>query len=144
MLSLTVACSSNASDRDLNPPEPPYDMNVYEEGLDYAQVEFVLVTASSGGTWRFEVRIRHNDQGWSHYADLWEVVAPETGDVLGTRVLAHPHDNEQPFTRSQSGISIPQNLTEVIVRAKCNVHGYGGKSILVDLTKESGDSFEVR
>ena len=43
------------------------------------------------------VTVQHADTGWDHYADAWEVLAPD-GTVLGTRTLLHPHTDEQPFT----------------------------------------------
>lgn len=115
----------------------------YETSLDYAQVRQVVVTTSAGA-YRFSVTVRHNDEGWDHYADEWQVYNPETGEVYGTRELLHPHDNEQPFTRSLSGVEIPDDRTVVAVRAKCNVHGYGGREVVVDLTTSEGDSYEVR
>ncbi len=111
--------------------------------LDYAQVVYVKATRSDDGTWRFDTTVRHNDQGWDDYADAWQVVDPASGEVLGERILLHPHDNEQPFTRSQSGITIPPEVTQVIVRAKDNVEGFGGQVVLVDLTVEQGEKFEV-
>ena len=101
--------------------------------LDFAQVEFVVATQSSDTTWRLDVTVRHKDQGWDHYADAWQVVDPETDEVLGERVLLHPHDTEQPFTRSQSAIRI--DSTRVVVRAKCDVHGFGGQEVVVDLSQ---------
>jgi len=50
---------------------------------------------------RFDVTLSHADTGWEDYADGWRVEL-EDGTVLGTRVLGHPHVNEQPFTRSAS------------------------------------------
>ena len=82
---------------------------------------------------KFDVTVKHDDQGWSHYANRWEVLAPD-GEVLATRILAHPHDQEQPFTRSLTGVVIPAELTGVILRAHDLVHGYGGQEIRVDLT----------
>jgi len=41
--------------------------------------------------------------------------------------------NEQPFTRSQCNIKIPAEISKVIVRAKCNKHGFGGKPFILDL-----------
>lgn len=116
----------------------------YEQSLDYTQVENVVARRTGPGVWRFEVTLRHDDTGWDHYADEWQVVDPETGEVLGRRVLAHPHVEEQPFTRSQSGIEIPEGVTVVRVRGKCNVHGFGGREVDVDLTRGSGERFEVR
>ena len=76
--------------------------------------------------------VRHPDTGWEHYADKWDVMAPD-GTVLGTRVLLHPHENEQPFTRSLSGVQIPEGLSEVVVRSHDLVHEYGGKELAVQL-----------
>ena len=113
------------------------------ENLDYAQVVSVRAVEQESGQWRFDVTLRHNDEGWDHYADTWQVVRPSDGQVLGERVLAHPHENEQPFTRSLSGVSIPKELRVVSIRAKCNVHGFGGREVSVDLRRGKGDRYEV-
>jgi hypothetical protein len=64
-----------------------------------ADVVAVEVKSSGKLTYNFNVTVSHADQGWDHYADRWEIIAPD-GEILATRVLAHPHTNEQPFTRS--------------------------------------------
>jgi len=107
----------------------------YSSSLDFAQVTQVEATQKSNGTWCFDTSIRHNDQGWDHYADKWEVL-DLSGNQLGYRTLGHPHDNEQPFTRSRCQINIPSTITQVVVRAKCNKHGFGGKALIVDLNKK--------
>ncbi|MGJ8571005.1 MAG: hypothetical protein ACSHXI_09950 [Hoeflea sp.] len=89
---------------------------------------------SADGTYRFDVTVRHADAGWDHYADLWQVTGPD-GTVYGERVLAHPHDNEQPFTRSQSGIAIPEGVSPISIRAHDKVHGWGGAELVVDLAE---------
>lgn len=86
------------------------------------------------GTWRFEVTVRHADTGWDHYADKWDVVAPD-GRVLGTRVLLHPHETEQPFTRSLGGVAVPADVTAVTLRAHDSVHAYGGAEVTVELPR---------
>ncbi len=68
--------------------------------------------------------VAHDDEGWDHYADAWEVVGPD-GSLLGRRVLLHPHVNEQPFTRT-ADINVPKSVTEVTVRARDKSHGTGG------------------
>lgn len=86
-------------------------------------VEIIAATArKSGNAWTFSVTLKHADTGWDHYANLWQVRAPG-GDLLGERVLLHPHVNEQPFTRSLSGVSVPDGMNEVIIRAGDTVHG---------------------
>jgi hypothetical protein len=98
------------------------------------EADVVGVKASSGknGTWSFSVTVRHDDEGWEHYADRWEVLEPD-GEVLGTRVLMHPHVGEQPFTRSLGGIELPNEISKVLVRAHDSVHGYGGEVMEVEL-----------
>jgi hypothetical protein len=99
------------------------------------EADVVGVEASqSGGSWRFDVAVRHADTGWEHYADSWRVVGPD-GTVYGTRVLVHPHVDEQPFTRSLSGVSIPEDVTTVTVEAHDSVHEYGGVTMEVTLPR---------
>jgi hypothetical protein len=71
----------------------------------------------------FDVTLKHADTGWKHYANKWEIYTV-TGKLLATRVLYHPHVNEQPFTRTLSGVKIPKGLDEVIVKGHDLVHGY--------------------
>jgi thiosulfate/3-mercaptopyruvate sulfurtransferase len=112
------------------------------DAVTLADVLFVRARLQADGTWSFDVTVQHEDTGWEHYADRWEVLTPE-GQVLTTRVLTHPHVNEQPFTRSQSGIVIPEGVTQVQVRAHDLVDGYGGREVAVDLTVAKGQDFEV-
>ncbi|MCB1908419.1 MAG: hypothetical protein KDH15_13710 [Rhodocyclaceae bacterium] len=81
---------------------------------------------------RFDVTVRHDDEGWNHYADRWDVLAPD-GQVLGSRVLLHPHVAEQPFTRSLGGVVIPPELESVRIRAHDKLHGHGGREFVVRL-----------
>ena len=91
--------------------------------------------ARTGSGWRFDVTVRHADEGWEHYADAWQVIDPAGGEVLGQRILAHPHENEQPFTRSLSGVSVPDGMRSVTIRANDSVHGEGGREITVKLSE---------
>lgn len=86
----------------------------------------------SDGTFRFSVTLHHDDAGWDHYADRWDVLALD-GTVLATRVLLHPHVGEQPFTRSLSGVEIPPTNREVIIRGGDSVHGFGGAEWILAL-----------
>jgi hypothetical protein len=83
------------------------------------------------GECRFFAKVRHADEGWKHYANRWGVLDPE-GNVLTTRVLTHPHVDEQPFTRDKRWTEIPAEVTRVRVRAHDSVHGYGGKEVEID------------
>jgi hypothetical protein len=102
-------------------------------GAVAGEADVVGVEVSRAGDgYRFDVTVRHADTGWDHYADAWDVVAPD-GSVLGTRTLLHPHENEQPFTRSLSGVVVPAGIAEVTVRAHDSVDGYGGVEMTVAL-----------
>ena len=81
-----------------------------------------VVTAAVRVGDRIDVTLRHGDTGWDHYADGWYILAPD-GTELGYRELLHPHVNEQPFTRSLSGVVIPEGIRAVDVRANDSVHG---------------------
>ncbi len=97
-----------------------------------ADVTAVDVTRTGERTFQFHVTVSHSDEGWKHYADRWEIVAPD-GSILGTRTLYHPHDDEQPFTRSLPGVRIPEGIRKVTIRAHDSVHEYGGKTTVVVL-----------
>ena len=88
-------------------------------------VEAVTVT-QTGETWRFDVTLSHPDTGWDHYADGWRVLDMNDNE-LGLRVLFHPHVEEQPFTRSLSGVVIPEGTTEVQIEARCNIDGWSAR-----------------
>ena len=118
-------------------------------GMGNADVTHVKAVQAADSTWTFHVTVSHPDTGWEDYADGWDVLTPE-GTVLKpdpespfTRLLLHPHVDEQPFTRSQSSIAIPEDVTQVRVRAHDLVDGFGGREVVVDLTVSSGESFEV-
>lgn len=91
------------------------------------------VATRSGKAWQFQVTLRHPDTGWEHYADAWEVLSPE-GERLGLRLLTHPHEDEQPFTRSLAGVEIPAGTEYVMIRARCLVDGWAGDQVRVTLT----------
>ena len=96
-------------------------------------VEAASFKQAADGSYRFDVTLRHADAGWDHYADRWDVLTP-AGEIIATRTLYHPHVDEQPFTRSLSGVKIPDAVTQVVVRGHDSVHGYGGEEQRVDLS----------
>lgn len=82
------------------------------------------------------VTLSHPDTGWDHYADGWEVLDKD-GNSLGLRVLAHPHVNEQPFTRSLSGVEIPAGTKTLFIRTRCNVDGWSQDLYAVKIGAEN-------
>lgn len=97
-----------------------------------ADVVAVKVTQLEGNQYRIDVTIKHKDTGWDHYANAWQVL-DEKGNVIGERVLYHPHVDEQPFTRSLT-LTIPTGVKKITVRAKDSVHEFGGveKTVTLD------------
>jgi hypothetical protein len=88
-------------------------------GTAAADAPVVDAVSVNGG--RFDVTLSHPDTGWDHYADGWRV-EDQDGNVLGTRVLGHPHVTEQPFTRS---LKIDGPLPAIVyVRSRCIVDGW--------------------
>ena len=146
LLIMSACRSVRPSPADLpSKPTPASDTT----GAGNADVEFVKAVRAVDGTWTFHVTVRHPDTGWDDYADGWDVMTLDglvlrpDPDVPFTRLLLHPHEDEQPFTRSQSGIVVAPWVTWVRVRAHDLVDGYGGREVVVDLTAPSGEGFEV-
>ena len=99
------------------------------------EADVVDVKAQCDDECTFYVTVAHQDEGWDHYANRWEVLTPD-GVVIATRTLAHPHVSEQPFTRSLSHIKIPAGVKKVVVRAHDSVHGDGGKTFEVEIGRD--------
>lgn len=112
---------------------------VFAGDVEIVKTEF----SKRGDSWHVSTTLKHDDTGWKHYADAWRVV-DENGKELGTRTLFHPHENEQPFTRSLSGIKIPASSRIVFVEAHDKKHGWSKQRVRVDLSKRSGERFEIR
>jgi len=100
--------------------------------LTAGEVTIVDVRVECPSTCTFAVTLEHADEGWNHYADQWDVVTLD-GQLLKSRVLYHPHENEQPFTRSLSGVPIPAQMKQVKIRARDSRHGYSPREVVVDL-----------
>jgi hypothetical protein len=88
-------------------------------GLAHArEADVIAATAkrNADGTYRIDATIKSRDTGWDYYAERFEVVTKD-GRILATRVLLHPHNDEQPFTRELDNVKIPAGVSEVKVRA---------------------------
>lgn len=102
--------------------------------LHAGMTEVIAVDAqkSKNEQYDFAVTLRHTDTGWEHYANKWEIVDSK-GTIYGTRILHHPHVQEQPFTRSLSGVSIPKDIKVIFIRSYDTVHGRGDQEYKVEL-----------
>ncbi len=96
-------------------------------------VEVVKAVADCvGNVCDFGVTLRHDDAGWDHFADRWEILSMD-GVVLATRTLKHPHVDEQPFTRYLFQVKLPADMHKVRVRAHDSRHGYSNSELVVSL-----------
>lgn len=99
--------------------------------------------SSGNNQWFVNVTLKHKDAGWEHYADNWRVVDSE-GNVLGDRVLYHPHVDEQPFTRGLSSVKIPEGITIVYIEAHDKVHGWTAGRMKLDLSKAVDGQLRIK
>ena len=92
---------------------------------DPAAINSVRVS-KEGGLYKFDVTISHGDTGWDHFSDAWRILDTD-GNQLAIRELIHPHVEEQPLTRSLSGVELPAGTTEVRVQVRETQSGWGKK-----------------
>lgn len=100
----------------------------------FPDVVDVTAQLDADGTWTFAATLSSPYDTPERYADGWRVVGAD-GTVYGERPLTHDHQFEQPFTRSQSGIEIPEDVTEVTVQGRDQVSGWGGATVQVTLER---------
>lgn len=91
-----------------------------------------VMTSRDGDLWTFDVTVSHGDTGWDHYADAWRIL-DENGRELGQRDLAHPHIEEQPFTRSLSGVAVPSEVSGVTIQVHDSVTGWAANARRITL-----------
>lgn len=107
-------------------------------------VEIVKVSIEPAAhRWTFHVTLLHKDTGWDHYADGWRIVDAK-GNELGMRKLWHPHEDEQPFTRTLADVLIPEGTNVVYVEAHDKVHGWAKAKVKIELNKAKGERYEIR
>jgi len=100
----------------------------------FPDVVGVKATPRGGGTYDFDVTVSSPYDRPSRYADAFRV-ATESGQVLGERKLLHDHQGEQPFTRDLYGVRVPPSVETVVVQARDQKYGYGGKSVRIRLPR---------
>jgi len=91
----------------------------------------------ANGTWSFAVTVSSPYDTPDRYADGWRVLGP-TGEVYGVHTLAHDHAGEQPFTRRQAGVEIPDDVDEITIQGRDQANGFGGGTFTVDLIASGG------
>ncbi len=110
--------------------------HVYANDVNILSADIVHVNEDR---WQVEVTLKHAYTGWDHYANNWRVVDSQ-GNVLGTRVLYHPHVDEQPFTRGLSNLVIPPTVNTVYIEAHDKLHGWSGHRLKIELKRPDSNS----
>jgi hypothetical protein len=134
----SAACASNRpvdqvaspSSAELSPAEG--DGAPAPDGIQRFPDVVGATATNDGDTWTFEVTISSPYDSPDRYADAWRVLAPD-GTELAVRELTHDHANEQPFTRSLSGVEIPVGIETVTIQGRDSVNGWGGATFDVAL-----------
>ncbi len=98
----------------------------------YPDVLAVNVQAHGDNRFDFDATISSPYDSEQRYADAFRVMSSD-GVVFGVRTLWHDHASEQPFTRDLYGITIKAGVKSVIVQARDQKYGYGGKTVTVEL-----------
>jgi len=101
-------------------------------GQQYPDVLSAKIHARSADVFDFDVTVSSPYDSPSRYADAFRVMRHD-GTVFGERILWHDHAGEQPFTRDLYGVKIPTGIRQVVIQARDQKYGYGGKKIVVDL-----------
>lgn len=122
--------ASTTSEVEAEPENEPVD----ESQELFPDVVDATATLEDDGTWTFNATLSSPYDSPARYADAWRVVGPD-GTEYGIRVLTHDHANEQPFTRSESGIAIPDDITTVTIEGRDQVSGWGGATFEVELAR---------
>ncbi|MDX1621657.1 MAG: hypothetical protein R3320_11745 [Nitriliruptorales bacterium] len=131
MLLLGCAGDDNSSDPQATVDPPTSTATAGNTTNRYPDVVDAEVT-KEGDTWTVSATISSPYDSDDRYADAFRVLTPD-GEVLGVRELLHPHPDEQPFTRSLTGLEIPEGVDRVTVEGRDLVNGWGGATVTVDL-----------
>ncbi|WP_157965651.1 hypothetical protein [Euzebya rosea] len=128
LLAAMVGCAEDTASTDGAGAASPTveDATVQQSFPDVIDAEL----ARSGEAWTLSATISSPYDSPERYADAFRALAPD-GSELGVRVLTHDHANEQPFTRSLTGLVIPDGVEEITVEGRDLANGWGGRTVTV-------------
>jgi hypothetical protein len=107
------------------------EVAVQESGGDrFPDVLEVRLEAAGDRTFDVSVTLSSPYDTPQRYADGWQTLDAD-GNVLGTHTLLHDHAAEQPFTRVQRGVVIPDGVAAVTVQGRDQANGFGGLTLTV-------------
>lgn len=83
--------------------------------------------SAGGDKYDFDVTVSSPYDTAQRYADAFRIMGRD-GVVYGERTLWHDHAGEQPFTRDLYGVAIAPGVKRVVIQARDQRYGYGGKT----------------
>ncbi|MCF8197449.1 MAG: hypothetical protein K9J42_01685 [Sulfuritalea sp.] len=98
----------------------------------YPDVLAAKVVARGSDKFDFDVTVSSAYDSPRRYADAFRAMGKD-GQVFGERILWHDHAGEQPFIRDLYGVRIPPGVRAVVIQARDQKYGYGGKALEVVL-----------
>ena len=98
----------------------------------FPDVLAVTARAAQAGAFDFDVTVSSPYDTPARYADGIRARSND-GLVYGELKLFHDHAAEQPFTRDIYGFRVPSGIHSVVIEARDQRNGYGGKTQLVQL-----------
>lgn len=104
------------------------NMSPAAEEQKFPDIIAVDIRPGEQDAFHFEVTVSSPYDTHRRYADAFRIMGKD-GTVFGTRILAHDHASEQPFTRYLYGVTIPRGVTAVVVQGRDMKYGYGGKTV---------------
>jgi hypothetical protein len=96
----------------------------------YPDIKSVEIEKVDESTADLSVTVSSPYDSPERYADGWRVL-DQDDQVLGEHTLAHDHADEQPFTRTQTGLTVPDGTQELTVQGRDLKNGYGGQTATV-------------
>lgn len=127
VLLAALASAGCASEVETSSPSPSPEA---ASGQDFPDIVEAELSPEGGETWSLAVTVSSRYDTPERYADGWRVLAQD-GEVLGTHELMHDHAGEQPFTRTQTGLRIPEDVDEITVEGRDLANGYGGDTATI-------------
>lgn len=106
------------------------DTQAASGGQMYPDIREAELESEGGGSYTLSVTVSSPYDSPERYADGWRVLTPG-GEVLGKRELTHEHSATQPFTRTQSGLQIPEDVNRITVEGRDLENGYGGETVTI-------------
>lgn len=109
-------------------------LSVAAQEQRFPDVVAVKVQPAGENKFDFDVKVSSPYDTPKRYADGFRVVG-KNGKLYGERKLLHDHADEQPFTRGFYAVPIPPGVKTVVIQARDQKHGYGGRTVSVDLPR---------